>query len=125
MHPWVGSSLPDRHDHRLVLSVGCKWEYRQWFLRRSCARVTEQTLNLMTFVQTLNLNQGISNSLDAKLQNIQAALAAVTAGDRPSACNMLNALVNEVQAQTGKTLPLAQAADLFAAARRIQAVLGC
>jgi len=86
---------------------------------------SEQTQNVVALVQTLDVKQAITSSLDAKLQNIQAALAAATAGDRPSACNMLNAFVNEVEAQTGKTLTTAQAADLIAAARRVQAVLGC
>jgi hypothetical protein len=86
---------------------------------------TEQALNLTTFVQALNLKQGISSSLDAKLQNIRAALAATTAGDRVTACNMLSAFVKEVQAQIGKTLTEVEANDLIAAARRIQVLLGC
>lgn len=86
---------------------------------------SEQTSNLINLVEALNLQQGISNSLDAKLQNIQAALAAAQAGDGPSACNMLNAFVNEVEAQAEQKLTVNQTLDLISAARRIQAVLGC
>jgi hypothetical protein len=46
-------------------------------------------------------NPGIANSLDAK---ISAALAALQGGDNNTAKNILNALMNEVDAQAGKHL---------------------
>jgi hypothetical protein len=46
-------------------------------------------------------NQGIANSLDSKLDNAKSKL---TAGDTTAAKNMLNAFVNEVEAQNGKHL---------------------
>ncbi|MDE3058447.1 MAG: hypothetical protein KGJ59_10875 [Bacteroidota bacterium] len=46
-------------------------------------------------------NQGIANSLDSKLDNAKSKLSA---GDTTAAKNMLNAFVNEVEAQNGKQL---------------------
>ncbi len=46
-----------------------------------CASATGLLATLATFVQTLNLSNGISNSLDAKLQNALEALDAAKAGD--------------------------------------------
>ena len=68
---------------------------------------------------------GIANSLDTKLANALAALNAANAGNRANVCNVLGAFINETQAQAGKKLTQAQAADLIADANRIRAVLGC
>ncbi|MGH9510407.1 MAG: SBBP repeat-containing protein, partial [Terriglobales bacterium] len=54
--------------------------------------------DLINLVMSFNLQHGIANSLDAKLQNAQAALDAARAGDLASACKLLNAFINEVQA---------------------------
>lgn len=54
---------------------------------------------LVTLVQSFNLKQGLENSLDAKLQNVQQALDKQKAGDKQAACNMLDAFKNEVTAQ--------------------------
>jgi hypothetical protein len=56
---------------------------------------------------------------------LQAALDAVGANKVQSACGTLAAFANHVQAQAGKQLTLARAAQLFADAGRIGAVLGC
>jgi hypothetical protein len=77
-------------------------------------------------VQSLNLQRGIANSLDAKLQNAQDALEAARAGSLASACNKLNAFANEVQAQAGNwTLAADQAELLLSATSQIRAALGC
>ena len=81
-----------------------------------------QTTNLSALVSSLGLDHGIENSLLAKLSN---ALAAISAGNLGSACGLLDAFINEVQAQTGKKITAAQAAQLIAAATQIKAVLGC
>ena len=85
----------------------------------------DQLTALTSFVQSLNLQQGITNSLDAKLQNAEAAFAAAKAGNLATACSLLTAFINEVQAQSGKKITAAQAADLIAAANQIKSVLGC
>jgi hypothetical protein len=84
-----------------------------------------QTANLIGLVQSFNLAQGITNSLDSKLQNILDAFSATNAGDRGNACNQLSAFINSVLAQSGKQLTTAQANQLIAKANQIRAVEGC
>ena len=86
---------------------------------------SQQITALVSLVATFNLAQGIDNSLDAKLQNAQAALTAAKSGSNPSACNMLGAFINSVQAQSGNKITTSQAGQLIAAANQIQAAVGC
>ena len=65
---------------------------------------------------------GPGKSLAAKVGNAQDALAR---GDTEAACNILGAFINEVEAQSGKSLTSGTAAQLIADATRIRAVLGC
>jgi hypothetical protein len=81
--------------------------------------------NMRALVQSFNLQQGIENSLDAKLQAAQTALTAATGGDRPTACNQIQVFINEVQAQSGQHLTVAQANQLIAAANQIRVALQC
>ena len=90
-----------------------------------CASATGLLTTLATFVQTLNLSNGISNSLDAKLQNALQALDDANAGDTPSACNRMGAFINEVSAQAGKALTAGQATQLASLASQVRAALGC
>ena len=55
----------------------------------------------MDLVKALGLDHGIENSLLAKLGN---ALDAMERGNNRPAENMLNAFINEVQAQSGKKI---------------------
>jgi surface antigen len=64
---------------------------------------------------------GPGTSLADKIAHAQAYLAA---GDSKDASATLTAFINEVKAQAGKSIPSAQARQLIADARRIQAVLG-
>jgi parallel beta-helix repeat protein len=80
----------------------------------------EQLSDLLGLVTSQDLGPG--ESLQDKLTS---ALAAVTAGDGASACSTLTAFVNEVNAQTGKSLTPTQALQLRSAAKRIEAVLAC
>jgi hypothetical protein len=84
-----------------------------------------QTANLIGLVQGFNLAQGISNSLDSKLQNILDAFNATNAGNRADACNQLAAFINSVAAQSGHQLTVAQANLLISKATQIMAVQGC
>jgi hypothetical protein len=86
---------------------------------------TDQLTHLIRLARSFNLQRGIENSLDAKLQDAQDALTAVRAGNRSSACNSMAAFINEAQAQSGRALTVAQANQLIAAARQIRATLGC
>jgi len=92
------------------------------------ASVTVQTVaqgiqSLMSAVQSLNLQVGIANSLDAKLENALEAYQAAKAGNRQDAANKLRAFINEVEAQRGKKLTSAQATQLIAVTNRILGVL--
>jgi hypothetical protein len=90
-----------------------------------CASATGILTSLATFVQTLNLSNGISNSLDTKLQNALQALDAANIGDSPSACNRISAFLNEVSAQTGNTLTAAQGSQLTTLAQQVRVALEC
>ena len=81
-----------------------------------------QAASLSGLVSSLGLQVGITNSLLVKLA---ATLAAINAGNTATACSNLTAFINEVNAQSGKKISVAEAAQLIAAAMQIQAVLGC
>ncbi len=84
-----------------------------------------QTATLIALVQSFNLAPGITNSLNAKLRNVLAALNAGNADHRANACNQLGAFVNAVTAQAGTQPTVSQAEQLIANANQIRAVLGC
>jgi hypothetical protein len=64
---------------------------------------------LIELVESFNLQQGIANSLDGKLQNVLDALVAANAGKRQDAINKLEAFINAVEAQRAKELTNEQA----------------
>jgi parallel beta-helix repeat protein/predicted outer membrane repeat protein len=71
----------------------------------------------------LNVQNGIENSLDAKLGAALQALEDVNANNDVAAINSLEAFINAVQAQSGNKIPTADADTLIAAAQEIIAVL--
>ena len=74
----------------------------------------------MQDVVELNLNTGIENNLNAKLD---AALNALNHNNDQVAINVLQAFINTVQAQSGKKIDASDAADLIAAAEKIIALI--
>ena len=60
---------------------------------------------LIGLVFELNLQQGISNSLDAKLDSVVNALDDANQNNDVAAVNSLNAFINAVQAQSGNHIP--------------------
>lgn len=82
----------------------------------------DQINDFQSTLTGLNLPEGTETSLEQKLA---AALAALAAGERDAACGLLQALINQVNAQSGKKITAADAAVLIAEAERIRAVLGC
>jgi hypothetical protein len=84
---------------------------------------TQALQTLTATVKSFNLKQGISNSLDAKIQNAIDALSAVNAGARADAANKLSAFINAVEAQRNKQLTGSQADSLVALASRILTIL--
>jgi hypothetical protein len=75
--------------------------------------------NLVERVESMNLQQGIENSLDAKLQNVQDAIEAFNADNRNDAINKLNAFINAVEAQRGNQILNEQADYLITEAQKL------
>lgn len=73
-------------------------------------------------LSNLNLDFGITNSLNKKLA---AALGAFQAGDTASTCVALQDFSNEVNAQLGKKISSSNASNLLDAAAAIRILLGC
>ena len=78
----------------------------------------EQIGDLAAFVSALNLDNGLTNSLEAKLS---AALQDTV----PGACGDLTDFIGQVAAKSGTSISSPLAAQLIASASRIKAVLGC
>lgn len=76
----------------------------------------------LTDLQAAVQGVGPGMSLSAKAQAAQSDLAA---GDISGACSTLAAFINEVHAQSGKTIPASEAAQLIADATQIATVIGC
>jgi len=75
--------------------------------------MTQPTIqDLIDRVREMNLQQGIQNSLDVKLQAAQDALSAKNEGLRQTAMNKLNSFINEVEAQRGNKITNLQANEL-------------
>jgi hypothetical protein len=79
--------------------------------------------NLVGLVTGYNLQQGIDNSLDAKLAAALDALEDVNANNDAAAVNKLEAFIGEVEAQRGKRITDEQADALGADAQAIIAAL--
>lgn len=82
----------------------------------------EQLSKLIDMIASMNLHAGLANSLTTKLDVAQAKL---NADNVTAACNMLQAFINEVNAQRGGKLTSSQADQLLAAAQQLRATLGC
>lgn len=65
--------------------------------------------DLVNIIEAMNLQKGINNSLDVKLQAAQDAIEALNADLRNDAIHKLEAFINAVEAQRGKTLTDVQA----------------
>jgi hypothetical protein len=81
-------------------------------------------LDLVDTVETMNLQQGIDNSLDAKLDSALNALDDVNQNNDVAAINSLNAFISAVEAQRGNKLTNEQADILVADANAIITLLG-
>lgn len=80
--------------------------------------------NIVEIVMDLNVNNGIMNSLDSKLDTVLQALDDVNEINDVAAINSLNAFINAVEAQRGKKLEEADACSLIEAADSIIVLLG-
>ncbi len=66
--------------------------------------------SLMNLVRAFETKTDVANKM---ISSLQSANSAATAGDTKTAKNQINAFINQVQAQTGKSLTQAQAALLI------------
>ncbi len=78
---------------------------------------------LILKVMGLNIKQGISNSLDVKLDSVLKALDDMNVNNDVAAINSLEAFINAVQAQSGKSISVDDANELIADAQAIIDVL--
>ena len=72
--------------------------------------------DLIRLTESYVVHPGLENSLVAKLRAAQAAAAR---GDDSTKQNILEAFVNELEAQAGKALPAVQAEQLIRIARSL------
>jgi len=80
----------------------------------------EQLLaDLIDYVAGLNFQNGIANSLDAKLDAVLQALDDLNENNDVAAVNALNAFINAVEAQRGNKIPEEDADALIDAAQQI------
>ena len=79
--------------------------------------------DLVEDVVALNLQQGISNSLDSKLAACLNSLEDLKDNNNDAAVGALGAFINAVQAQSGTQIPEADAVDLISAAEAVVALL--
>lgn len=75
--------------------------------------------DLIQKVMELNLKNGISNSLDGKLDASLNALDDMNVNNDGAAINALGAFINHVTAQSGNSIPMPDADDLIADAQAI------
>lgn len=76
-------------------------------------------------VMEMNLQNGIVNNLDGKLDAAHEALADTRLQNDVAACNSLTAFIKAVEAQRGSRITDAQADQLIASAREIRVMLDC
>ena len=74
---------------------------------------------LIKDIEQMNIKQGISNSLDAKLSGTLASLEALNSDKRNDAINKLEAVISETEAQREKFLTNEQADYIISEAYRI------
>jgi hypothetical protein len=80
---------------------------------------TDGIIDLVATVIALNLNGGMSNSLDAKLSSVLNALEDANLSNDVAALNGLQAFINAVEAQRGKKVSETDADQLIELARQI------
>ena len=88
-----------------------------WFYR--LVSPGEQLEDLTSLVVEINLQSGVSNALDSKLNSVIAALDDANENNDGAALNSMYAFCNSVSAQRGKKIDDADADELIAAASAI------
>jgi hypothetical protein len=89
------------------------------FTLSSGGSVEELFAELVATVVALNINAGISNALDSKVQNAIDALDRAQTGDSAAAIGILYAFIQSVDAQRDKSISSSDADELIAKATAI------
>ena len=82
------------------------------------------TINGFNLAGTVSGGQGLTNALTAKLASVNADLS-MSPPDTSGACATLNAFTNQVNAQRGNKLTIAQADSLLASANQLRTSIPC
>ena len=135
-----GGSFPETHHRSVNVFLGtlqsgkvlCKiqgltdygnvWHhslYGHWLVREAVVDPEVMLQQLSEFVISLNINQGISNSFDAKLSSAIQSLDDLNKNNDVTAINSLNAFINAVEAQKGNAISEAEADDLISKAQAV------
>lgn len=103
-----------------ALSASEIWDIYNAGSAGKCKLTVEDMIMLLAQeVMNLNLHEGISNSLDAKLDAVLQALDDANENNDVAAINALEAFINSVEAQRGNKITDADADYLIAAAQEI------
>ena len=108
------SSLVVNPDTNMIYASNPSYPYQVIVIQGTTP--IQDTQDLINTVNSMNLSQGITNSLDAKLN---AAISYLNSSDNASAKDSLNAFINEANAQAGKNLTTDQAIQLTTDAQNI------
>jgi hypothetical protein len=114
-HVWIHDDYLMRDTIDVVMAIV---SIQQW-------EPPEMMTALVEAVMELNINSGISNALDAKLESALEALDSANERDDVSACNRLQAFINSVEAQRGTHLTDTDADELIEDAQEILTALSC
>jgi len=107
----------------LIAAIAANPVYSKNIVTRSTtpSAASQATQNLLNLTESMNLDHGLTKSLEAKLR---AAIDSLNSGDSESAANQLNAFMNEVKAKCcdsppGKPLTGSQVSVLISDATQI------
>ena len=125
----AGSSCIDSGDDSAVLVatdldgnpriVGLKVDMGAYEFQEPSQHAAAKTKQLIDKVVVMNLQQGIENSLDSKLDAVSKALDDVNENNDIAAINALQAFINALEAQRGNKISEADADALIADAQQI------
>ena len=119
-----GDAVPDLLVGAPLQDVGGNLNQGQAFLFLTALSPQQAIQDLIAQVVALNLQQGMSNSLDAKLDAAVQAVDDLNQNNDVAAINSLQAFINAVEAQRGIQISAPDADALIAAAQQIIALLG-
>ncbi|MDQ3753702.1 MAG: HAF repeat-containing protein [Acidobacteriota bacterium] len=120
---WVLYEAREINDAGQIVGNGMVNGQQRAFLLTPLLTPSKMISNLVNTVEGLNLPRRTANRLNARLRNASDALDPTNKSGNALALNMLDAFLNLVKAQWGKSLTDVQAKPLIAAANRIKTTL--